>query len=371
MLEKRLQERDLLPILPTEDGAQTAASWPRRRQEMLEALMQYSYGRTPRAPHRVWAEALSVPHDFACAYGGKVRQEKWMLHMQTEHGVFAFPIALAIPVRTKKPPVILHIAFRPNMPDEYMPVEEITDAGFALAVVCYTDMVNDNHFGDFSDGLSAHFSTSCPRQPDEWGKIGMWAYGASRVLDYLLTREDLDSAHTAVLGHSRLGKTALWAAAQDERFWAAISNDSGYGGAATSKHGQGERVRDFLNAGSWDWFCENFKQFTDEKENEKPYDQSWLLALIAPRLLCVGSAQNDAGADPESEFLTSLFASQAWTLLGEEGLITPDRLPQAGDSLHAGAVGYHLRAGGHFLSREDWQQYIHFLNLHLDRSSAK
>jgi hypothetical protein len=94
----------------------------------------------------------------------------------------------------------------------------------------------------------------------------MWAYGASRFLDYLLTREDLDAAHTAVVGHSRLGKTALWCGAQDERFFMTISNDSGYAGAATSKHGHGERVRDFLRVGSWDWYCENFKLFTDDRK---------------------------------------------------------------------------------------------------------
>ena len=195
----------------------------------------------------------------------------------------------------------------------------------------------------------------------------MWAYAASRVLDYLLTREDLDALHTAVVGHSRLGKTALWAGAQDERFFMVISNNSGYGGAATSKGGSGERVTDFINVGSWDWYCSNFQLFTGEKEDAKPYDQAYLLALIAPRYLCVGSAQEDAGADPESEFLTSLWASQAWPLLGKNGLVTPDRMPAPGDMLNDGCVSYHLRAGGHFFSREDWLAYIRFFDRKLGR----
>ena len=120
----------------------------------------------------------------------------------------------------------------------------------------------------------------------------------------------------AVIGHSRLGKTALWCAAQDERFAAAVSNNSGYGGAASSKHGTGERVTDFIHVGSWDWYCENFQKFCGELEDQKPYDQSFLTAMIAPRYVLIGSAELDRGADPTSEFLTTLHASDAWVLLG-------------------------------------------------------
>lgn len=363
MLQEILAERDLLPILKREDGTEvTRENWEARRLEMREALEKYSYGHTPPAPVRVWTEELAEAPEFQLNYAGKVRQERRLLYFETKEGICSFPFVLAVPLHVEKPPVFLHLAFRQDMPDRYVPVEEITDAGYALAVVCYKDMVNDNHFGDYSDGIAAHFGTVRERDPEEWGKIGMWAYGASRILDYLLTREDIDAAHTAVIGHSRLGKTALWTAAQDERFWAAISNNSGYGGAATSKHGEGERVQDFLRVGSWDWYCENFKLFTGQKEDEKPYDQAYLLALIAPRYLCVGSAVEDKGADPKSEFLTSLWASQAWELLGAQGLVTPDRMPEVGDVLHEGNVGYHLRGGRHFLSREDWNYYIQFLN---------
>ena len=369
MLDKLLKERALPPLLTQADGT-PVTDWRTCRAVLLTALETYSYGHTPPPPLRVWCEELEAPAPFRRIYGGKVRQERLLLHFETEHGVCRFPFVLALPLRVEKPPVLLHLAFRPDLPDKAVPVEEITDAGYALAVVCYQDMVNDAHFGDFSDGIAAHFGTQNPRGPEEWGKIGMWAYGASRVLDYLLTRADIDAAHTAVVGHSRLGKTALWCAAQDERFWAAVSNDSGYGGAATSKHGTGERVQDFVRVGSWDWFCENFKLFADEKEDEKPYDQSWLLAMIAPRLLCVGSAVEDWAADPQSEFLTTLEASQVWERLGVPGLITPDRLPEAGDVLQDGHISYHMRFGDHFLSREDWNNYIRFFDRHLGRGRS-
>lgn len=361
MVNKLLQEREYLPILKMNDGSQvTAENWDRRRQELLEALQIHSYGFTPEKAKRVWGKILQ---EDPAAYAGKVAEQQVEISFETEHGVCAFPVSLYVPTGREKPPVLLHLAFRP-VPDRYIPVEEITDQGFALAVVCYQDMVNDKLFGDFSGGIAAHFGTTAERAPEQWGKIGMWAYGASRVLDYLIAEKSdvLDTGKVAVIGHSRLGKTALWAGAQDSRFWCTISNNSGYGGAASSKHGSGERVRDFLRVGSWDWYCENFKKYTDEKEDHKPYDQAYLLALVAPRLLCVGSAQEDRGADPESEFLTTAWASQAWELLGQKGLVLPgDEMPVTGSHFKEGNIGYHLRAGRHFLSREDWNHYIRFL----------
>ena len=149
---------------------------------------------------------------------------------------------------------------------------------------------------------------------------------------------------------------------EDERFAAVISNNSGYGGAASSKRGAGERITDFIRLGSDDWFCEGFKDFAGDKEDEKPYDQSFLLSLIAPRLLLVGSAELDRGADPTAELLTALHSSAAWELLGKRGLITPDEMPRPGVDLDEGDVLYHYRDGKHFLSRDDWMAYIKFLD---------
>ncbi len=360
MLKEKLSEKDYLPVLKMNDGrAVTRELWRERRTELLSLLEEYSYGRTPEKPARVWGNAISIDK---ISYAGKVTTEKVLISFETENGVFSFPAEFFVPNKENKPPMFLHLAFRP-VPDRYIPVEEITDAGYALAVVVYKDMVNDNLNADYSDGIAAHFGTTKDRAPDEWGKIGMWAYGASRVLDYITAeRDDIDASRVAVIGHSRLGKTALWCAAQDERFAAAISNDSGYGGAASSKHGKGERITDFLRCGSFDWFCPNFVNYAGDKEDEKPYDQSFLSALIAPRYLCVGSAILDTGADPEAEFLTTLHAASAWELLGEAGLIAPDRMPVPGDLIIDGNVGYHLREGMHFLSREDWCAYIKFLD---------
>ncbi|MBQ4630119.1 MAG: alpha/beta hydrolase [Clostridia bacterium] len=361
MINDKLSEKNYPDFLKMNDGtAVTKENVCEKRKELLSLLETHSYGKTPKLPVRVWGKTASSDGSNY-AYGGKVLNEKVDIFMETELGLFSFPVEIFIPQNVKNPPAFLHIAFKP-VPDKYIPVEEITDSGFALVVMVYEDVVNDKHFGDYSDGIAKYFGTDNPREADEWGKIGMWAYAASRVMDYLeAERTDIDTKKVAVIGHSRLGKTALWCGAQDERFAAVISNNSGYGGAASSIKGKGERVSDFVEVGSWDWFAENFKLYADDKEDKKPYDQSFLLALIAPRLLCVGSAILDHGADPEAEFLTSLHASKMWEVYGKNGLVCSDNMPEPGDKFFDGNVGYHLRDYGHFLSREDWNAYIEFL----------
>lgn len=361
MLKERLEEKAYLPIFRMTNGEQVnEGNWYTRRREMTALLERYSYGKTLPPPSRVWGEPIGEI-DYI-AYAGKVIEEKVNICFEGERQrkPFRFPIEIFIPKSVEKPPVILHIALK-SVPDKYIPVEEITDSGYALVVLNYTDIVNDNRHGDFSDGIAAYFKNKRARTDTEWGKIGMWAYGASRALDYLLTREDIDTKRIAVSGHSRLGKAALWCGAQDERFAAVIANNSGYGGAASSKRGRGERITDFIRSGADDWFCEFFKAFRDQ-EDDKPYDQSFLLALIAPRYLLVCSAEEDYPADPEAEYLTTAHASSAWELLGARGLAAPDRLPLAGEKMFEGDVGYYMRQGTHFLSREDWAAHIEFLN---------
>lgn len=355
----KLKERDYLKILRMNDGsAVTEDTWEARRQEMLTLLSEYSYGYTPNVSVSVKARDIQLERkDLA----GKCKHERLTLVYETERGEGSFKVQIFTPNDAKRPPVFLNIAFN-LAPDWYIPAEDIIDSGYALVVVDYRDMVNDNHYGDFSDGIARHFGTSTPRKSNEWGKIGMWAWGASRVMDYLVKeRQELDTDRVVLVGHSRLGKTALWCAAQDERFAAVISNNSGYGGASSSKHRNGERITDFIRLGSDDWFAENFKSFKD-LEDEKPYDQSFLLSLIAPRYLLVGSAELDRGADPESEFLTTLHSSAAWELLGEKGLVTPDEMPSPGAFLGEGNILYHYREGKHYFSRDDWMAYIKFLD---------
>ncbi|HOJ10627.1 MAG TPA: hypothetical protein PK733_08540 [Clostridiales bacterium] len=365
MLQKEILKRELPPLLTMNDGRLcTAELWRERRTEILDILQKNIYGYTPKSLKKTSGEV--VEQSRKNAFAGKVNQQHISIKFDTPNGEFSFPLYLFLPRSNSCAPLFLHIAFRPDIPDIYCPIEEITDNGFALAFIYYKDIVNDNLHGDYSDGLGKLYIDKRQRHPDEWGKIGMWAYAASRALDYLLTRDEVDHKHIAVVGHSRLGKTALWCAAQDERFFMGISNNSGIGGAAIAKHSTGERVSDFIRAGSWDWFCETFKGYSGYEDINMPYDQHFVLAAIAPRHVCVGSAELDKGADPKSEFLSCVAASQVYKLLGYHGIVTPDEYPAAGTNLHEGEIGYHIRTGLHYFSRYDWNQYMKFMKKKID-----
>jgi len=360
MLKEEIAQRALLPLLVMNDGkAVTKELWPQRKAEILDILQRHLYGYTPEAPAKVTGEI--VEQGRFNAFAGKVNQQQIRIEFDTPNSAFSFPLHLFLPRDNPGAPLFLYIGFRPDIPDIYCPIEEITDHGFAIAMIHYKDIVNDNLSGDYSDGLGKLYIDQRERRPDEWGKIGMWAYAASRAMDYLLTREEINHQQIAVAGHSRLGKTALWCAAQDERFMMAVSNDSGIFGAAIAKHSTGERIADFLRCGSWDWFCERLKSYSGREDTDMPFDQHLLLAAIAPRYICVGSAELDKGADPKSEFSSCVAASEVYNLLGLNGLVTPDEYPKSRTSLHEGEIGYHIRTGHHYLSRADWNQYMSFM----------
>ena len=372
-LEKEWAAKELQPLLVLENGqSATPGNWAERRKELLDILQTHLYGFTP-PPCEVSAEQQPIPGADRANWAGKAVQEYWQVNLKTENGVFSFPFRFVCPKHVENPPVILHINFRDPLPDRYTPLEEIIDNGFAVAQVCYKDVVPDSLNGDYTAGLAGYFRKEGARSMSEWGKIGMWAFAASRVMDVLQTFDGIDKQHIVVCGHSRLGKTALWCGAQDERFWGAYSNDSGFGGAAVAKHGTGERVIDFVRCGSCDWFCEQFKAYVG-KEDELPYDQHMLLALLAPRHLYVASAAGDDSADPKGEFLTSYGAGKVWEMLGEVGLVTPDAYPEVNGifpensvMLHEGKIGYHIRPGEHFFSRTDWQFFMNWMKLCMAR----
>ena len=354
MICEKLSERNLPSLMTMNDGrrAATPDDWRVRRRELIDLLSREEYGYTPVAPAAV-AGAVETNANASlgeAAFADKAVQQTIRLSFDTPNGAFSFPFTLLVPKGVGKAPVFVVIAFRPEVPDRYLPAEEIIDRGFAVATFCYKDVTADSAV---FDGLAEMY----PRDPKTgWGKIGMWAFAASRVLDYLETREDIDASRACVTGHSRLGKTALWCAAQDERFSMAVSNCSGCSGAAISRGKIGESVARIAEVFPY-WFCGNYQAWSG-REAEMPFDQHMLLALIAPRKLYVCSAEQDSWADPESEFLCCAAASEAWTALRVPGLVAPDELPAADRALTEGGICYHMRSGTHFFSRTDWLYHM-------------
>ncbi|MEZ4607289.1 MAG: hypothetical protein R2880_16175 [Deinococcales bacterium] len=230
-------------------------------------------------------------------------------------------------------------------------VETILKRGYALATLCYEDLFPDNPqaFETYANNYAKNFSKG-----QKSSAIAVWAALLSKAADYL---ESENFNKLMLIGHSRLGKAALWASAQDPRFTLTIANNSGCGGAALFKRCYGERIH-HLNGRFPHWFCEDFKAY-DLREEALPLDQHQLLALIAPRALYVTSAEEDRWADPKGEYLGLFYASRLYQLWGQEPFSDPN-LPVLHQPSLTGKLGYHIRRGKHDVTPYDWRCFLDF-----------
>jgi hypothetical protein len=393
--EAKVPAYKLPELLVMKSGARvrTAADWTKRRAEIRSLLETEMFGDAPGRPENMRFELDSIDR---AALGGKAIRKQISVHVSGKR----LSLLMYLPANAPRPvPVFVGLGFSPNQSvsaDPGIPpagawvrntetnaieaqpadessrgsaasrwqVETVLAQGFGLATMYYGDIEPDIA-GAMKLGIRGAYLK--PRQDTpadgEWGAIAAWAWGLSRAVDCLERDRDVDATRLALVGHSRLGKTAIWAGAMDTRFGLVISNDSGEGGAAISRRRFGETVAD-LNRNFPHWFCGNYKQYSG-RENDMPFDAHMLLALVAPRPLYVASAEDDQWADPKGEFLAAVAASDVYGLLGRRGIGTKEMPPvnhPVGD-----AVRYHVRAGKHDINAYDWEQYLNFADRHFRR----
>jgi hypothetical protein len=372
------------------DRVTNAQMWrDKRRPELLRLFETHVYGRSPGAPPRMIFEKTS---EDKSALGGTATRREISIYLKEDRQGPRLNLLVYLPNAASRPaPAFLGLNFQGNhtihadpgitagktirnatnsvdaprgSQSSRWPVEKILARGYALATMYYGDIDPDYDDG-FQNGVHPLFYRSGQQKPapDEWGSIAAWAWGLSRALDYLESDKEVDAQKVAVIGHSRLGKTALWAGARDERFAIVISNNSGCGGAALSRRAFGETVAR-INTSFPHWFCDNFTKYNNN-EGACPVDQHELIALSAPRPVYVASAVEDRWADPKGEFLGAKNAHPVYVLLGKQGLPAGD-MPSLNEPV-MGTIGYHIRGGKHDVTAYDWDQYLNFADKHFNR----
>lgn len=334
------------------------------REEILEILYREEYGYPPPPPVSVTAEVVKEESYY---FERKASLTRLSLTISGDFGSFSVPVRYLRLKQAEAPvPAFIHIAFSPEVCDKYQPTEEILDGGFDLFSIYYNDItVDDPHFaeGDFTDGLAGVIYPDGKRKPSDGGKLVLWAWTVSALLTYARTLPEIDPDCISVVGHSRLGKTALLAGAMDPRFFCAFSNNSGASGAALMREKTGETLRAIYEHFPF-WFCKKYAEYFD-KEDTLPFDQHYLLAANAAHRVYVGAGSYDKTACPENEYLSAVAVSEYFESIGKTGLIAPRQYPTVGEYFHEGDVGFHLRDGGHFLSRYDWQLYMAYVKKHM------
>jgi hypothetical protein len=352
-----------LPDVLQPNGAKitSAEQWDNiGRPAISELFRKNVYGRVPST---TYTEKFKTVLD-TITLEGAAHQKKIDIEIMSGGKSLIIHLSLFTPANSKKtvPAFLLIDNFKssidPKVKDDFFPVKDAINRGYGMAVFSSADLDPDN-FDNFKNGIHGLLDKN-PRPGDAWGTIAAWAWGASRCMDYLQTDKDINRDKIAIVGHSRGGKTALWAGAEDTRFGMVISNESGAGGAALARRRFGETVEK-LNTGFPHWFCSNYSKFNN-KEDEMPVDMHMLLALAAPRPLYVACADEDLWGDPRGSYLSLYNAVPVYKLLGYASDI-PLVMPSLEKQIISGKVGFHIRGGGHSLLLKDWNQFMDFADI--------
>lgn len=369
------------------ERVKTSQQWVEQRRPELQGLFQhYMYGYLPPAPQSV---SSKVELEDTSYFGGKATKKQVTIKYHPE----APPINLLLLVpnqRTRPAPVFIGINFCGNhtlVKDPAIPLptmwtyswcpgcvkeratdegrggqaemwnpELIIDRGYALAAFYSGDIDPDKP--DFTDGVHPHYLPAGQSKPgpDTWGTIAAWAWGAHRVVDYLVTNPDIDKERIAVVGHSRLGKASLVAGAFDERIKLVIPHQAGCGGTAPSRGTVGESVKQ-INTSFPHWFDDEFTKFNEHPE-KLPFDQNGLVALCAPRPVLFSNAVEDTWANPDGQFEVLKGAAPVYRFL-MAGDLGADKPPELGKLLDS-RLGYFIRGGKHSMNKQDWLAFLDF-----------
>lgn len=364
-------------LLAAGDGRRVtdAATWEKvRRPEVMKTLLEnvYGFSSVGRPADLRFEETAPVEECF----GGQCLRRRVRATYSGPGGKGWLDFSAWIPKKNGKAATFVYFSPRPAetaadpngpRPTYLLPAEYIVSRGYAAIAMCDYDTALDfnQNLPVATNGVFLAFGPNDwnNRKISDWGILHAWAWGASRIMDWIETEPLLDAKRVATIGLSRNGKAALVAGATDQRFAMAVSCCSGTCGAKLNHITcDGSESIDAIMGPAWPWFCPKFREWIG-KDTQMPFDQHWLLALMAPRLLYVSSASEDTWAGQRGEFASCTFASSAWNLYGKAGLVHHG-FPKPDMPLHAGNIGYHLRSGVHDITLSDWTHYLDFADGH-------
>ena len=343
-----------------------------RRPELLQAFADEMYGQLPKDFDKItFQEEVIASHPYAGFSSYKLVQIGVSRNGKTQ----TIPLHLFSPKVGRGPfPVVLLISHRKvehlinDKEDKFFDIQQITQRGY-VAAIFDVEYVSPDDKDRFSDGILTSLYPEQMQLPNGMRGLGAWAWGAMRAMDYFEQEPLIDHTKSAVVGHSRGGKAALWCGANDIRWAITYSNESGCGGAALSRRKFGETVERINTAFPY-WFTDNF-DFFNGNEEKLPFDQHQLIASIAPRGVYIASAMQDLWADPKGEYLSLKLASQVYQQLYDEKTDLPEDYVFVPHFHHSGSLGYHLRAGQHNLTGEDWEKFLDFADNQFGNLSKK